>query len=155
MASQHNPHSPTPSSRARYFLERLGSSTSLEDGPRVGVLAETAPFSDWYETTRDVLGSDSKIDAVFVHNAHVAPPVLRAIEDSGRKVGGDIAVATYDDPDFARWLGPGLSVVREPSEFVADALTEIALDLLGSKKQKAVIKHLSASFNARASSVLR
>jgi DNA-binding LacI/PurR family transcriptional regulator len=40
----------------------------------------------------------------------------------GRRVGEDIAVATYDDPISARWLGGGLTVVREPIAAVADSL---------------------------------
>lgn len=152
MATQHDPMADKPTPRARAFLA-ISSETGASEA-RIAVVDETAPFRVWYETTRELLEGDSGIDALFFHNAHVAPPVLRAIEDAGRRTGKDLAVATYDDPEFATWLGPGLSVVREPADLVADTLTETVLDALTGQDATKTRRVLSAEYRSRASSKL-
>lgn len=154
MAAQHDPANETVTPRARCFLEQLDRTGVQFDDRRVAAISETSPFTHWYEATREMLERDSKTDSMFIHNAHVAPPVLRAIQDCGRTVGKDIAVATYDDPASARWLGPGLSVVREPAEEVADGLTDIVLSTLDGRPAPVAPQQLFAAFVARPSSNL-
>ena len=152
-ASQHDLTAEEPTPRARCFRSHLeGVESEIER--RVAAVPETAPFEDWYKATLGILKSDPKTDALFFHNAHVAPPVLRAIEDAGRRVGKDFAVTTYDDPAAARWLGTGLSVVHEPTSEVADALAATTVDVLTGEKGSVRIKRLSARFVSRQSTAL-
>ena len=75
-----------------------------------------------------------EIDALLVHNAQTAAPSLAAASDAGRVVGRDLALATYDDPNYSEWLGPGLTVVREPAEQIADALAERIIGLINGRQ---------------------
>lgn len=154
MARQHDPSSERPSARARFFLEVCRAGERMAD-IRDASVSETSSFQEWYDAALRLLRADRPIDAMFIHNAHVATPVLRAIDDCGRVVGHDLAVVTYDDPEFARWLGPGLSVVREPAELVSDDLTEIALAVLAGESTASVVRRIPATFAARSSSRLR
>lgn len=154
MAPQHDPRAARPTPRVRFFLERIAADLGgIIDVPSA-VVAESAPFEDWYEATRRLVLSSRDIDGMFIHNAHVAPPVLRALEDCGRRVGRDIAVTTFDDPASARWLGPGLSVVREPTEAIVAELTRMVLALLDGGEPEAAETTVRATFVERASSRL-
>lgn len=96
---------------------------------------EDASLSCWYDLARSVLRQPPACDAVVVHNAVVLPPILQAIEDAGKKVGSDVAVATYDDPPALQWMRPGITVVREPVERVAKHLVEMLLARLLGRKE--------------------
>ena len=97
---------------------------------------EDAPLMRWYDLARRVLAQQPDTDALFVHNAAVVAPVLQAVADAGRRIGGDVAVATYDDPPSLQWMRPGVTVVREPMERVAEDLVDMLLArLLGRQRQ--------------------
>ena len=153
MASQHDPRADHPSERAKYFLELCGDSAALPVS-QISAVSEDAASECWYDAAYEMLRVDPRLDALFFHNANVAAPVLRALADHGRTVGKDIAVGTYDDPEFVRWLGPGLSVVHEPVEKVADALTAIVLSILAGERPSPYVRVLEASFTPRGSSLL-
>ncbi len=112
-------------------VERVGLRS---DAGYVAVGSETEPLQSWYELTRQLLTDRPEIDALLVHNAQTAAPSLAAAQDAGRTVGRDLALATYDDPDYGEWLGPGLTVVREPAERIADALAERIVALINGQR---------------------
>ena len=113
-------------------LLRLASSAGLNlphDCFR-GVDHEEADTFDWCRATIDLLRAHPEIEALIVHNINAVPAVLRGVDIVGRKVGTDLAMATFDDLPIARWLGPGITVVGEPSEQVAGTLVEMLLHRL-------------------------
>lgn len=91
-------------------------------------LSQESDLSEWAYATERLLSQEPNIDCLLVHNATVTPAVLHRLAGLGRRVGEDIAVATYDDPISARWLGNGLTVVREPIPAVAESLVRTVLD---------------------------
>ncbi len=114
----------------RAMLEQLG----LYESPTQCVsLSQESDLSEWAYATEKLLAQEPKIDCLLVHNATVIPAVLYRLAEMGRRVGEDISVATYDDPISARWLGGGLTVVREPIQSVADSLVRTVLDRIGGR----------------------
>ncbi len=74
---------------------------------------------DGYAAARDLLADG--LDAgtlVFAVSDAVAFGVMAAVQDAGREVGADIAVAGFDDIPAARDIRPGLTTVRVPLEEV-------------------------------------
>ena len=107
------------------MLEEMG----LLDSPSQCVsLSQESDLGEWAQATDRLLKQEPGIDCLLVHNATVIPAVLHQLAVLGRRVGEDIAVATYDDPISARWLGNGLTVVREPIQLVADNLVKTVIE---------------------------
>jgi DNA-binding LacI/PurR family transcriptional regulator len=96
-------------------------------------LSQESDLSEWAYATEKLLTDEPEIDCLLIHNATVTPAVLYQLAQMGRRVGDDIAVATYDDPISARWLGGGLTVVREPIPAVAESLVRTVLDRVAGK----------------------
>ncbi|MEM7756245.1 MAG: LacI family DNA-binding transcriptional regulator [Planctomycetota bacterium] len=116
------------SARARAHTHAL-KHLALWQGPSQCVaLSQESPLEDWAAATERLLRAEPEIDALLVHNATVTPAVLHQLAVLNRRVGDDIAVATYDDPISARWLGGGLTVVREPIAEVTQTLVARTLD---------------------------
>lgn len=57
---------------------------------------------------------ERKADAVFAVNDLLAIALIRAFRETGLQVPSDIAVAGFDDIDFARHLKPSLTTFKQP-----------------------------------------
>ena len=120
------------------MLTELG----LYDAPSQCVsLSQESDLSEWAHAAERLFSREPSIDCLLIHNATVTPAVLYQLSKLGRRVGGDIAVATYDDPISARWLGEGLTVVREPIQVVADSLVRTVLDRIDGKTTSDGTRH--------------
>jgi LacI family transcriptional regulator len=88
---------------------------------------ESKSMEHWYEQTIAMLKTHPQINALIVHNAIAAPAVYAGVEAVGRSVGKDLAIATFDDNAFTPWLRPGVTVVHEPMQEIADQLVDLLL----------------------------
>jgi len=61
---------------------------------------------------RQLLSRSPRVDAILAYNDLVAIGVLRALEEAGRSVPGDVAVMGTDDVPYAAIVKPALSTVR-------------------------------------------
>jgi DNA-binding LacI/PurR family transcriptional regulator len=113
------------------FLEsRLridGWQTTLAEA---GAEAPAPLVGDWsprsgYEAGRR-LGADPAVRAIFVANDQMALGVLRALNEAGREVPGDVSVVGFDDIPEAGYFLPPLTTVRQ--DF--DELGTVGLRLL-------------------------
>jgi LacI family transcriptional regulator len=71
-----------------------------------------------YATVSQLLTSGLEFDAIFTGDDDNAVGVIRALQESGRKIPEEVAVAGFDDSLFARILTPPLTTVRAPIEQV-------------------------------------
>ena len=83
-----------------------------------------------YQQTRQLLAAHPDVQAVIVHGANWAPAVYKAIAESGRTVGQDLAVAAFDDPPVVEFLQPALTVVCEPVDQIAAELARMLLNAI-------------------------
>jgi DNA-binding LacI/PurR family transcriptional regulator len=60
-----------------------------------------------------VLAADARVTAVFAGNDQMALGVVRALQDSGRAVPGDVSVVGFDDIPEAEFFGPALTTIRQ------------------------------------------
>ena len=76
--------------------------------------AEQDGFSEWagYRSMKRLLELNSRPDGVFATSDVQALGALRAIEEAGLSVPGDIAVVGFDDIPLLRYAG--LSTLRQP-----------------------------------------
>ncbi len=74
------------------------------------------------------LAERTDVTAVFVANDQMAIGVLRALQESGRRVPGDISVVGFDDIPEAEYLTPPLTTVRQPFDEVGRRCVRLLLD---------------------------
>ena len=75
-----------------------------------------------YEKTREMLTRCPDVDVLIVQSASEIPAVYKAIAESGRRIGIDFAVATFDRIPMLDYMTPPVSYIYEPSEMVADII---------------------------------
>lgn len=66
-----------------------------------------------YQKAKRLLLEDPAVDAFFCASDIMAFGVCHAIEDVGKRVGGDISVVGFDDIPIARYLYGGITTVRQ------------------------------------------
>lgn len=84
-----------------------------------------------YEAAIRLLSSAPEVDGIFAHNDLMAIGVMRALRESGRRVGQDVAVVGFDDIPMAALTEPSLTTIRQPSSEMAAAAAQALLDRLG------------------------
>jgi DNA-binding LacI/PurR family transcriptional regulator len=79
------------------------------------------------ECARRLLGAHPDIDGLFVASDLMAEGALRAAQDLGRRVPGDVAVVGFDDSSAALDCRPLLTTVRQPVEEMAAEMAELLM----------------------------
>ena len=93
---------------------------------------------DWsarsgYEAGLHLL-ENPEVTAVFCANDHMALGVLRALNEAGRGIPGDISVVGFDDLNFAQWTAPPLTTVRQPLHEMGVAATRTLLRIVNGER---------------------
>ena len=83
-----------------------------------------APAGAWHRidglrATRDLIASGVDVDALFALNDPLAFGALRALEEAGRSVPGDVAVVGFDAVDESAFSIPALTTVDPGREWIA------------------------------------
>jgi LacI family transcriptional regulator len=83
-----------------------------------------------YELTKNALELPEPPDAFFCASDEMAIGALKAIEEAGLRVPGDIAVVGFDDSDYAAISLPSLTSVRQDRVGLGTAAVEALLRML-------------------------
>lgn len=67
-------------------------------------------------------------DAIFAANDIMAFGAMKALQEHGRTVPGDVSVIGYDDISYAAALSPALSSISQPSQLMGAKATELLLE---------------------------
>ena len=81
-----------------------------------------------YAAARSLLERRPDVDAIFAASDLAAIGVLRALHESGRTVGDDVALVGFDDIPAAAEQVPPLTTVRQPIAELGTAMTRLLLD---------------------------
>jgi LacI family transcriptional regulator len=85
-----------------------------------------------YERTRQLLELPEPPDAIFCASDVMAIGAMLAIEEAGLRIPEDIAVAGFDDSDYASIAVPSLTSVRQNLAGLGTAAVEVVLRMLDS-----------------------
>ena len=103
---------------ARLRLESWRSSLQAAGAPEPAV-----ECGDWTARSGYELGArlaaDPDVTAVFAANDQMAIGLLRAFEEAGRDVPGDVSVVGFDDVPEAAYLSRALTTVRQDLAYLA------------------------------------
>lgn len=88
-------------------------------------------------SARQMMSGDTRPDAIFVGNDHMAFAVMDAIRTMGFSIPDDVSVIGYDDVPLAAWAAYDLTTVRQPVNRMVEAtvttlLSQIAGTHIGS-----------------------
>ncbi|MCA0293812.1 MAG: LacI family transcriptional regulator [Actinobacteria bacterium] len=80
--------------------------------PELAVVAGTWLRSDGSAGMQALIDRGEQFDAVFAFNDALALGALRALQSSGRRVPGDVALVGFDDTQDARYSTPSLTSIE-------------------------------------------
>jgi len=83
-----------------------------------------------YEATKSLLASGVPVDGLFCGNDNTARGAYRALIEIGRSIPDDVAVAGFDDLEFASQLEPPLTTVRQGVDEIGQEAARTLLSLL-------------------------
>ncbi len=83
------------------------------------------------ECTRQLI-SNTRPDAIFVGNDHMAFAVLDVLREANLIAGRDISVVGFDDVPQAAWASYDLTTYRQPVNRMVDATVSLLLEQIGS-----------------------
>jgi LacI family transcriptional regulator len=81
-----------------------------------------------YHKMTEILESGSKITAVFAAGDRMAIGAMRAIQEKGLKIPGDISIASFDDIEMASYLNPPLTTVYYPKEEIGRLAVNVLIE---------------------------
>ena len=83
-----------------------------------------------YAVTKELIGRGRRFTALFAFNDISAIGAIRALEESGMSVPGDVSVLGFDDIYAAEFHNPALTTIRQPLFQMGRLAAETLLDLL-------------------------
>lgn len=98
--------------RAFYKAHEGQGWTAIERGDEAGFPARLGAL----------LRAETPPTAIVTGNSGVALSTIRALQDLGKRWPEDVALVTFDDPEWAQVLAPPLSTVRAPMDEMAAAI---------------------------------
>lgn len=121
--------------------ERLNGFYSAMEEYHVEVLADYRKDCTWYEesgyeNTMELLSMDRPPTAIFAANNLLCLGAMEAISDKGLIIGKDISLVGFDDNILAKYMPPGVTVVRRATIEMGRLGAEKLIDRLQGKKSR-------------------
>lgn len=96
---------------------------------------ERVHFGEWderagYAGAARVLASDLPVDALLCASDRIAVGALKALEDAGRSVPGDVSVIGFDDHPLAERSAPALTTIAQPMVSEGEVAVRLLMELL-------------------------
>jgi len=98
-----------------------------------------------------LLQSDTPPDAVICSSALIATGAYRALHESGRSIPEEIGFATFDDPPWANFVNPALTVIRQPAAHIGEAAAEFLIKRIENPNRAPSILRLKGELIERGS----
>jgi len=93
-----------------------------------GIMAANYKEEGGYDETLALLTLKQRPTALFIVNHPMTIGALRAIQDFGLHVPGDVSVLAFDDPAWAPLLAPALSTIRQPTDQLGMRAAQMLID---------------------------
>jgi LacI family transcriptional regulator len=116
------PHTSPAQDRASGWTDALVAAGIPVDRRNLAFTDFTAEAG--WAAMRELLGHTPDIDAVFVASDLQAVGALRALADSGRRVGVDVSVVAFDGIRLGDYISPRLTTMAQPFDEIATALLQ-------------------------------
>jgi LacI family transcriptional regulator len=97
------------------------------------IIASNFDTEGGYQATQRLLWSNQHPDAIFAINNLVAVGVVRALREHRLAIPGDVALACFDDIEYAALLCPFLTVMEQPAESYGRIATDRLLERIAGR----------------------
>ena len=105
---------------------------------------------NWLQTTKDYLYSDGYAamkrmieetkgdlpEALFTVSDMYALGIIAALEDKGYRVPKDVSVVGFDDIEFAKYIKPSLSTVRQNTKEIGTVAAKTLIDMINDEYEE-------------------
>ncbi len=81
--------------------------------------------SQGYEFVKELLASKPKPDAIMTGNSRLTVGAVKAIQEAGLRIPEDVALAGFDDTNWMPHLGPGITVIAQPTDEMGKTAAEL------------------------------
>jgi DNA-binding LacI/PurR family transcriptional regulator len=81
-------------------------------------------------TARQLMSGETRPDAIFVGNDHMAFAVIDEIRRLGLSIPGDVSIIGYDDVPLASWAAYDLTTVRQPVNRMVEATIQTLMSAI-------------------------
>lgn len=98
-----------------------------------------------------LLGTEMPPSAIITGNSSVALSTIKTLQNLGKRWPDDLALVTFDDPDWADVLTPPLSTVRTPMDEMAAATWQSLIRQLENRNDQPTSASLRATLITRGS----
>jgi DNA-binding LacI/PurR family transcriptional regulator len=94
--------------------------------------------ADGYESMQSLIRERTLPTAIFCGNDTVALGVMRALDENGISVPGDISIIGFDNIDTASWVKPALTTIAVPTKDLGRLAVKVMLDRLETGRDYAI-----------------
>lgn len=94
-------------------------------------------------------------DAIVCRNDPLAARLIQVLAKLRKKVPRNVMIAGFDDAEFARYLSPSLTSIRQPINLIAEAATDALLNRIRNPKASPKSVQLDVELICRASTLRR
>ncbi len=95
--------------------------------------------ADGFRAIGELLASGSDFDAVFAVTDVIAIGAMRALQEHGRSVPGDVSVVGFDDVSLAAFVSPALTTVRQDIREASEALVSSIVGMIEGRPVKSTL----------------
>lgn len=113
----------TATERIRGFREAFGG----EEDKLAGVYQIPAFEEEGERLIDEILKLTPAVDAVFCSSALIATGAYKALVQRGLRMPEQIGFAAFDDPSWASFVNPPVTVIRQPAEAIGQAAAELLI----------------------------
>lgn len=114
--------------RAKGWADALADAAIPVDPDRLAFVEFTAEAG--WAATQTLLERCPDIDALFVASDLQAVGALRALTDSGRRVGEDVSVVGFDGIRLGDYISPRLTTMAQPFDAISKTVVNRLLELI-------------------------
>lgn len=117
-----------------------------------GVYQAPAFEAEGNRLMKEILREKPEVDAVVCSSALLATGAYQALRESGLRIPQDIGFACFDDPSWASFVDPAITVIRQPAAAIGEAAAELLMKRIEDPKRSVTEIGLQGELIERASS---
>lgn len=120
----------TPSKeRVRGFMDAILS--HRETGIEYSIAGDDFSVENGYREIMRLFKGTKSADAVFAYSSTILLGAIRAFQELGIKIPGEVAIISFDNNGFLDFLNPAVTRIEQPLEDIGRIATETILNQIG------------------------
>lgn len=112
--------------------------------------ASEVTFQGGYETTKELIRSNKQFDGIFCYSDQLAYGAIRALQEAGIEIPGQVRVVGYDNGKASMYCNPPLTTIAQPVSQMGTLAAQLILKLCKGQKLEQVRYNLPVELIVRA-----